>query len=54
MENFAEILIKEVRKRKILWDRKDKNYYNRSLVDKEWSKVAEQLNESSKCCYFNY
>ncbi|XKL68036.1 hypothetical protein PGB90_003527 [Kerria lacca] len=48
MENFAEILIKEVRKRKILWDRKDKNYYNRSLVDKEWSKVAEQLNESKE------
>ncbi|XP_054016742.1 uncharacterized protein LOC128897083 [Hylaeus anthracinus] len=40
MSNFVELLITEVERRPILWNRYLKDYKNRVLVEKEWENVA--------------
>jgi hypothetical protein len=47
-ETLAELLISEVKSKRILWDMKLKRYHNRLLVDREWSKVAENVGETNK------
>ncbi|KAK9296538.1 hypothetical protein QLX08_009488 [Tetragonisca angustula] len=43
MNNFAELLILEVQKRPVLWNKCIQNSTNRLLVDKEWENVAMLL-----------
>ncbi|CAD1478292.1 unnamed protein product [Heterotrigona itama] len=43
MNNFAELLIIEVQKRPVLWNKFIQNSTNRLLVDKEWENVAMLL-----------
>jgi hypothetical protein len=47
-ETLAEIVISEVKIRRILRDMKHKSYHNRMPVDREWRKVAENVGETSK------
>lgn len=54
MESFAEVLIHEVKCRRMLWDRKDKHYYNHLLVDREWSKIAKITGETSEYRFCDY
>lgn len=48
MNNFAELLILEVQKRPVLWNKCIQNSTNRLLVDKEWENVAMLLKRDSK------
>jgi hypothetical protein len=50
-QTLAELAISVVKNRRVLWDMKHNSYHNRMLVDKEWSKIAENLGE--KCKYFS-
>lgn len=43
-----DMLISEVRKRELLWNRKNNDHRDRSLVDKEWEYVGEKVGISSK------
>ncbi|XP_045474622.1 transcription factor Adf-1-like [Harmonia axyridis] len=45
MTDFNEVLIVAVRNSKILWDKTDKRYHNRLLVDREWRRIAKELGE---------
>jgi deoxyxylulose-5-phosphate synthase len=47
-EMLAELLISEVKSKRILWDMKHKSYHNRLLVDREWSKIAGNVRETNK------
>jgi hypothetical protein len=47
-ETLAKLLISEVKSKRILWDMKHKSYHNRLLVDREWSKIAENVAETNK------
>jgi hypothetical protein len=47
-ETLAELLISEVKSKRILWDVKHKSYHNRQLVDREWSKIAKNVGETNK------
>jgi hypothetical protein len=47
-KTLAELLISEVKSKHILWDMKHKSYHNRLLVDREWSKIAENVGETNK------
>jgi hypothetical protein len=48
-ETLAELIISEVKKSKrILWDMKHKSCHNRLLVDRERSKIAENVGETNK------
>jgi hypothetical protein len=47
-ETLAELVISEVKSKRILWDMKHKSYHNRLLVDREWSKIAENVGETNK------
>jgi hypothetical protein len=47
-ERLAELLSSEVKSKRILWDMKHKSYHNRLLVDREWSKMAENVGETYK------
>lgn len=47
MHTFAQLLISEVQKRPVLWNRWDENYKNRVLVDKEWENVAVVLKKDT-------
>jgi deoxyxylulose-5-phosphate synthase len=47
-ETLAELVISEVKSKSILWDMKHKSYHNRMLVDREWSKIAENVGETNK------
>jgi hypothetical protein len=47
-ETLAELVISEVKCKRILWDMKHKSYHNRMLVDREWSKIAETVGETNK------
>jgi deoxyxylulose-5-phosphate synthase len=47
-ETLAELVISEVKSKQILWDMKHKSYHNRLLVDREWSKIAENVGETNK------
>jgi hypothetical protein len=51
-ETFAELLISEVKSKRILWDMKHKSYHNRLLVDRQWSKIAENVGEINKYFFF--
>jgi hypothetical protein len=37
-----------VRDTRPLWDKKDKNYYNRDLKPKLWDEIGEKLNVAGK------
>jgi hypothetical protein len=39
-ETLAELVISEVKSKRILCDMKHKSYHNRMLVDRDWSKIA--------------
>jgi hypothetical protein len=39
-KTLAELVISEVKSKRILWDMKHKSYHNRLLVVREWSKIA--------------
>ena len=54
MHTFAQLLISEVQKRPVLWNRWDENYKNRVLVDKEWENVAVVLKKDSKLSKCTY
>lgn len=41
-------LIREVRKRPLLWDQKNISYHNRTLADQEWNSVAKILGEKKE------
>jgi hypothetical protein len=47
-ETLAELLISEVKSKRILCDMKHKSYHNRLLVDRERSKIAENVGETNK------
>jgi hypothetical protein len=42
-ETLEELVISEVKSKRILWDMKHKSYHNWLLVDREWSKIAENV-----------
>lgn len=46
-ETLAEIVISEMKRRRILWDMKLISYHNRMLVGGEWSEIAENVGETS-------
>lgn len=48
MNDLNEVLILAVRNSSILWDKTDKRYHNRLLVDREWSRIADELGETSE------
>ena len=52
--DFVELLISEVQKRPILWNKWAENYKNRLLADREWEKVAVALRKDSKLFEFIY
>ncbi|KAJ8928776.1 hypothetical protein NQ314_018634 [Rhamnusium bicolor] len=52
-DSRSELLISEVQKRPILWNKWTSCYKNRLLVDKEWDAIATKLNENSKGCLKN-
>lgn len=37
-----ELLISEVQKRKVLWNKWDEKYRDRIIADKEWDEVAKK------------
>jgi len=41
-------LIELVRDIMPLWDKRDKNYYNRNLRPKLWNEIGEKLNVAGK------
>lgn len=43
-----DMLISEVRKRELLWNRKNRDHRDRALVDKEWEDVGEKVGVPSK------
>lgn len=43
-----ELLISEVQKKSVLWNKFDKKYRDRIIVDKEWNIVAKRTNMDSK------
>jgi 5'(3')-deoxyribonucleotidase len=47
-ETLAELVISEVKSKRILWDMKHKGYHNRLLVDRDWSKIEENVGETNK------
>jgi hypothetical protein len=47
-ETLAELVISEVKNKRILWDMKHKSYHNRLLVDRVWSKIAWNVREKNK------
>jgi hypothetical protein len=47
-ETLAELLISEEKSKRNLWDMKHNSYHNRLLVDREWSKIAENVGETNK------
>ncbi|KDR23843.1 uncharacterized protein LOC110832767 [Zootermopsis nevadensis] len=47
-ETLAEIIINEVKSRRMLWDIKHKSYHDRKLVDWEWRKIAENVAETKE------
>jgi hypothetical protein len=47
-ESFIELLIVAVRKTNLLWDMTDRRYHNRLFVDREWTRIAKELGETSK------
>jgi hypothetical protein len=46
-ETLAELVISEVKSKRILCDKKHKSYHNRLLVDRDWSKIAENVGEKN-------
>ncbi|XP_045473601.1 uncharacterized protein LOC123680014 [Harmonia axyridis] len=48
MNDLNEVLILAVRNSSILWDKTDKRYHNRLLVDREWSRIADELGETKE------
>lgn len=44
----CELLISEVQKRSVLWNKFDKKYKDRLVCDKEWSTLAKKLNMDSE------
>jgi len=52
-----ELLISEVQKKSVLWNKYDKKYKDRFIADKEWNIVAKRTNMDSKYInnlYFKY
>lgn len=47
-------LITAVFPRNPVWDRKDKNYHNRVLVEKLWEEIGQESKQSSKYDNFFY
>ncbi|PNF31667.1 hypothetical protein B7P43_G15686 [Cryptotermes secundus] len=47
-ETLAELIIREVKRRRILWDIKHNTYHNRKLVDRAWSEIAENVGETKE------
>lgn len=47
-DTFIELLISSVKNSRALLDMKHKNYHNRHIVDREWTRIAEDLQETSK------
>jgi hypothetical protein len=47
-ETLTELIISEVKSKRIRWDMKHKSYHNRLLGDREWSKIAENVGETNK------
>lgn len=47
-----ELLISEVQKKSVLWNKFDKKYRDRIIADKEWNIVAKITNMDSK--YINF
>ncbi|XP_046991529.1 transcription factor Adf-1-like [Schistocerca americana] len=43
-----ERLINSVRERPVLWDQKNKYYYNRDFVRQEWNEIAEDCGTDSE------
>jgi hypothetical protein len=52
-ETLAERVISEVKSRRILWDIKNNSCYCGMLVDKKWSKVAENVGKTNKHFFLN-
>lgn len=53
--NFImELLISEVQKRIVLWNKWDKKYRDRIIADKEWDEVAKMTKMKSTYCIFSY
>lgn len=46
--SIYELLISEVQKRRVLWNKFDKKYKDRIVSDKEWNIVAKKTNLDSK------
>jgi len=44
-----ELLISEVQKRSVLWNKFDKKYKDRLVCDKEWTILAKKMNLDSEC-----
>lgn len=49
---IIELLISEVQKKSVLWNKFDKKYRDRITSDKEWNAVAKILKMVSKYIYF--
>lgn len=48
---FDEDLVKKVKIFRHLWDKSDKNFNNRTLRDKTWAVVAQNLGETGKISF---
>lgn len=44
----SELLISEVQKRSVLWNKFDMKYKDRAVSDKEWSILAKKINLDSE------
>lgn len=51
-DTYCELLISQVKNCRLLWDMKHKNYHNRLLVDREWNRIAADLQETNKLKLF--
>lgn len=54
MEQQTELLISEVQKKTVLWNKFDRKYRDRIIADKEWNIVAKRTNMDSKYINFIY
>lgn len=47
-EEETELLIELVRKYPVLYNLKDKSYFNNNIKENAWKKIAEVLNKNGK------
>lgn len=47
-----ELLISEVHKHSVLWNKWDKKYRDRNVTEKAWNDVSNKLKMDSKLCIY--